>query len=191
MISTARRQSFVGRSAEIDLMQAALDAEVPPFSLLYVHGPAGIGKTSLLGVLGEVAARAGTRVVRLDGYDLTPTPVEFLRAAESSLVVPAGDDPITVRTPTGGDRLVLLLDSYELLSGIDDWVRTTLPAADGGDLRPEVPVPTPPRRAVSGRLGLLGRVLSRPRPARGSRRDPGPDPDLGRCRIGLDRQPPA
>ena len=67
----SRRQRFVGRAAEIELFRACLDAESPAFAVLFVHGPGGIGKSSLL----DAFAVAGTPeaecdVVRLDARDL-------------------------------------------------------------------------------------------------------------------------
>ncbi len=51
-IRAARR--FVGRQAELELVAAALAAETPAFAVLYLHGPGGIGKTSLLVESGEL-----------------------------------------------------------------------------------------------------------------------------------------
>lgn len=120
-----RRQRFVGRSAEIELFRAALDdATTPPFSVLHVHGPGGVGKTSLLQTLGVVAARAGATVVRLDGHDLEPSPVSVLDALGETLAIPAGDGPIGL--PDGGGRLVLLVDAYEQMMPLDHWLRARL-----------------------------------------------------------------
>jgi hypothetical protein len=115
----------VGRSAEIELFRAALDDAIdPPFSVLHVHGPGGVGKTSLLQVLGAVAAGAGATVARLDGRDLDPSPVGVLEALAETLAVPTGDGPIDL--PEGGRRLVLLVDAYEHMTALDPWLRARL-----------------------------------------------------------------
>lgn len=44
----ARRGRFVGRSDELELFCSALQTAEPPFAVLYVYGPGGIGKTTLL-----------------------------------------------------------------------------------------------------------------------------------------------
>ena len=47
---------FVGRQAEMALFTSVLGAEIPPFAVLHLHGPGGIGKTSLLQQFAGVAA---------------------------------------------------------------------------------------------------------------------------------------
>lgn len=93
-------------------------------SVLHVHGPGGVGKTSLLQALGVMAAGAGATVARLDGRDLEPSPVSVLEALGQTLTVPAGDGPIGL--PEGGGRLVLLVDAYEQMSPLDHWFRVRL-----------------------------------------------------------------
>jgi hypothetical protein len=120
VLRSRRRRCFVGRDAELELVRAALDAEEPPFSVLWFTGPGGIGKTSLLDVIAEEAARAGgSSIVRLDARDLEPSPSAVLEALEG---VPRAGDALV--PPEG--RLVLLFDAYERLGALDDWVRTWL-----------------------------------------------------------------
>ena len=55
-------------------MEAALEADdVPLFSVLYLHGPGGIGKSSLLEVFAEIARSKGADVLSVDGRFLEPT----------------------------------------------------------------------------------------------------------------------
>lgn len=125
VLTEHRRTRFVGRSAEIELFRAALDdARDPPFSMLHIHGPGGVGKTSLLQALGVIAAGAGATVARLDGRDLDPSPVSVLGALEETLAIPAGDGPIG--PSDGGGRLVLLVDAYEQMTPLDHWFRARL-----------------------------------------------------------------
>ena len=67
VLAARRRRRFVGRSAELELVRAALDSPRPPFSVLYLYGPGGIGKTSLLDEVADLAVGAGSVLVRLDG----------------------------------------------------------------------------------------------------------------------------
>jgi hypothetical protein len=124
LLASRRRRRFVGRASEIELFRVALDSPEPQFLVLYVHGPAGIGKTRLLDVFAGLAADAGANVVRLDGRDLVPSPPAVLAALRGVLEVPEGEGAIT--GPPDAARLVVLFDTYERLAPLDDWVRTRL-----------------------------------------------------------------
>jgi hypothetical protein len=122
LLAARRRRQFVGRSAELELVRAALDSAELPFSVLHLHGPGGIGKSSLLDVIARLAEDEGATVARVDGRTLSPTPPALLEALATSLDVPAGDGAIE----GARGRVVMLLDTYERLAPLDDWVRTRL-----------------------------------------------------------------
>lgn len=111
ILASRRRNSFVGRSAELELFRSAVGSSPPPFSVLYVHGPGGIGKTTLLNAYAGLARRAGATVLEVDGRDVEPTP-----AAIQAAVGAAG----------GSSRLVLLVDTFERLAPLEEWLRTGL-----------------------------------------------------------------
>jgi hypothetical protein len=125
VLADRRRRVFVGRAAEVELFRAAIDAPEAPFSVLHVHGPGGIGKSSLLARFQEIAVAGGATVAPVDGRDLTPSPVAVLGALADHLEVPPGDGAIAA-SMGGGGRVVLLVDSYDSLLPLDDWVRTRL-----------------------------------------------------------------
>jgi energy-coupling factor transporter ATP-binding protein EcfA2 len=122
VLATRRRRHFVGRRAELELFRSALDVGEPPFCVLYLHGPGGIGKTSLLEVLSGLAEERDATVVRLDGRELVPSPGTILDALRPAIELPGGDGSVDA----GPDPLVLLVDSYERLAPLDDWVRSGL-----------------------------------------------------------------
>jgi hypothetical protein len=123
LLAARRRRRFIGRTSEVELFQLALESPDPPFLLLHIHGPPGIGKTSLLDVLAGVAADAGARVVRLDGRNSAPSPPAVLQAL-GVFEVPEEEGAIAGLSNSG--RLVVLFDTYERLSPLDDWLRTRL-----------------------------------------------------------------
>lgn len=109
-VRAARRRAFVGRGPEIELFRQAVEAPgEPPFTVLHVHGPGGIGKSALLRMFEDVAAAP---VVRVDARDLAPGP-DALRAAVVPLAAADG-------------RAVLLVDTYELLTPLDALLRDEL-----------------------------------------------------------------
>ena len=66
LLATRRRRYFVGRLAETELFRAALGASEAPFAVLHIHGPGGLGKTTLLDVFATLSRR-GWRARRPTG----------------------------------------------------------------------------------------------------------------------------
>lgn len=112
LLRSTRLQRLVGRRAEIELFRSALEASELPFSVLFVHGPGGVGKSSLLELLADEAGRAGASVLRVDAQELAPSPATVREAFDPA--------------PGASGRLVVLLDTYEQIATLDDWVRTEL-----------------------------------------------------------------
>jgi hypothetical protein len=132
-LERARRRRFVGRTAELELLADALAAEEPPFVVLYVHGPGGVGKSALLRALADLAAEAGATPVLLDGRDVDPSPERFLAALGRATGAPAGADPLAALRAVA--RPALFLDTYERLAPLDRWIRErVLPELPGGGL---------------------------------------------------------
>ena len=124
-LTLARRQQFVGREAERDLFQRALTAPDPPFAVLYIHGPGGIGKTTLLGAFLLAAEGASVPAIVLDGRDIEPIPGAFLEALRGAMGLAPSASPIESLAQRA-ERQVLLIDTYETLELLDDWIRETL-----------------------------------------------------------------
>lgn len=72
----------------MELFSAALSAPEPPFTVLQVHGPGGVGKTALLQGFAEVATAAGALAVRLDARHHEPSPAGFLGGLRQALDLP-------------------------------------------------------------------------------------------------------
>jgi hypothetical protein len=120
-LAIRRRRCFSGRVAETELFRAALSSSAAPFAVLHVHGPGGVGKTSLLDIFATLAEESGRLVVRLDGRAVVPSPRSVLEALRESVDLPDGDAPMTC-----SERLVVLIDAYEHLAPLDEWLRTLL-----------------------------------------------------------------
>ncbi|MEJ8279676.1 LuxR family transcriptional regulator [Pseudonocardia spirodelae] len=123
----------VGRGRELAALTAAVSDPDPPFLVAFVHGPGGIGKSSLLRRL-VAGVPDGVDAVVLDGRDVEPTPRGFRRALAAALGLPAADDPGTQAVvgalrERGAARILLVVDTYEVLGLLDGWLRTRfLPA---------------------------------------------------------------
>jgi hypothetical protein len=147
VLRSHRRRRFVGRQAELELFRASLAAGTGDVAVLHVHGPGGIGKTSLLDVFAAIAAADDATVVRLDGREVVAAPRALVDAMRPTIEVP-DDGPVEgVAAP-----LVLLLDAYERLAPVDDYIRERL--------LPRLP------------LGALTVLAGRTSPSPGWRSDP-------------------
>ena len=146
----ARRRAFVGRTAELELFRTAL-TDPESFSVLWVQGPGGVGKTALVAALADAAADAGADAVRLDLRSIDPAPPAFEAELARAMGLPA-------RAPVAPalaerDRPVLLLDTFEQALGLEDWLRE--------DFIPAMPA------------GAVTVIAGRARPGEAWRRDPG------------------
>ena len=121
LLGAQRRRRFVGRRAELELFRSAVASNTPDPAVIYLHGPGGIGKTSVLETFAGIAAAHGASVVWLDARHLVPSPTAVLDAMRGHIEVP-DDGAIAAE----GSRLVLLIDTYERLAPVDDWVREQL-----------------------------------------------------------------
>ena len=171
----ARQRAFVGRLDELALFRAALEDPAPSFAVLHVHGPGGVGKTALLQAFADLAAECGVTPVLLDARDLEPSPQAFDAAVLAALgaapgaalgaalgaapgaALGEGNGATAVDALTGG-RCALLIDTYEVLAALDDWLRTRfLPELPDGTvvvIAGRYP-PAPAWREDAGWRGLL------------------------------------
>jgi hypothetical protein len=103
-------QRFVGRERELAFFDS-LFVDDPPAQVVLVHGPGGIGKSTLLREVARRGAQRGWTAQIVEGRDLAPVPGEI----ESAL----GDI-------TDAPRPLILFDTYERMSAADGWLRGRL-----------------------------------------------------------------
>lgn len=124
-LQQARRRQFVGRLDERSLFRNAITAEDQPFYILHIHGPGGIGKTSLLQQFEDISREAGIAVWLIDGRTTDPSPESFL-ASLRQMTGLTEDDSILEGLAEKGERRVILIDNYERLRTLDRWLRQSL-----------------------------------------------------------------
>ncbi len=103
-------ERFVGRTAELAVFDT-LFVDDPPASVVHVHGPGGIGKSALLRQVERLGAERGWSPWRIDGRELPPIPGALEEIVSAAQVE---------------ERPLLLLDTYERISGLDGALRTRL-----------------------------------------------------------------
>ncbi|MDQ0578075.1 ATP-binding protein [Streptomyces rishiriensis] len=119
-LAAERRHTFVGRAEQLAAFEAMLASNDSGPCVLYLHGPGGLGKTTLLHMIAEQARTAGCHVLRFDGRALAVSP--------ASLTDAVGNQP-------PGERLVLMLDTFEQCQGLERWLyETVLPTLPSGTI---------------------------------------------------------
>jgi len=124
-LAALRRQRFVGRDDERTLFSEALASPQPPFNVLHVCGPGGVGKTTLLREFMAACEQSSVPAWYLDARNLEPAPEAFLGALGQAMGAPAGQSPVDAVTARPG-RQVVFVDTYELLRPLDQWLREEL-----------------------------------------------------------------
>lgn len=120
-----RRRRFVGRTDECALFKGAVLAPELPFLVLHIYGPGGIGKTTLLNEFAGVCADNEIPVIRLDASTTEPFPEAFSEALQREVGRDCEGAPLSWLANCT-ERQVLLIDTYENLAPLDDWVRNSL-----------------------------------------------------------------
>jgi hypothetical protein len=131
----ARAAAVVGRQSERAVLLELAERNRP--LVVAVHGIAGIGKSALLAAFADDARAHGAAVVSLDCGGIEPTERGFFAALDRAIgtrsAEPAsGTRPMSTVAEAAaalsscGERVVLILDTYEQLRLLDTWVRQEL-----------------------------------------------------------------
>lgn len=150
---------LVGRDDEMDVLRGLLGADGP--LVVFVHGIAGIGKTALVESFGVEARAVGTTVLRLDCRSIEPTERGFLAAlAGKTGGELATAEAASIRLGNLGDRVVLVLDTYELLRLLDPWLRQSFFPALTDNVRLVLSGREPPMTGWPSAFGGLFRGMA-------------------------------
>ena len=104
------RDRFVGRVAELGFLERCLE-ENPPANVILVHGPSGIGKSTLLREFARRAELRGRETFFVEGRELPPMP-DALEAILAGARV--------------SESPVVLLDTYERMTALGGYLRRGL-----------------------------------------------------------------
>jgi len=149
---------LIGRDDEMDVLRGVLGEGGP--LVVFVHGIAGIGKSALVEAFGVEARAVGATVLRLDCRSIEPTERGFLGALEGKTGGELTSAEAAVsRLGTLGDRVVLVLDTYELLRLLDPWLRQVFLPALSDKVRIVLSGREPPMTGWPSAFGGLFRGL--------------------------------
>jgi hypothetical protein len=122
LAATAGRR-LCGRDREVSLFHVALADRSSPFSVFFVHGLGGVGKSALLDQCASDADAAGVRAIRLDGRTVEPSPRTFLHAIGDALGLDDADSPLD--RLSAEPAIVLTIDSFDAIAPLEPWLRQT------------------------------------------------------------------
>ncbi|MCW5908066.1 MAG: AAA family ATPase [Chitinophagales bacterium] len=122
ILTKARKQHFTGRESELAEFQELLTEKCLSSNILFIYGPAGQGKTSLLRELTERCLQAHNLYMYIDGRDVIPSTAGFYEALCDALNVTTTQEVMDVFEKT--DRtFVLFIDNYHKLAPLENWLR--------------------------------------------------------------------
>jgi DNA-binding response OmpR family regulator len=161
---------LAGRDDEMDVLRRLLGGGGP--LVVFLYGIAGIGKSALVEAFGVEARASGATVLRLDCRSIEPTERGFLTALEAKT---GGEltsaEAAATRLGDLGERVVLVLDTYELARLLDPWLRQAFVPALSDKIRIVLSGREPPMTGWPAALGGLFRGL----PLENLRRDEAED----------------
>lgn len=115
-----------GRDAELRLFSDSLACECPSVNVFLVHGPGGVGKTTLLEEMRALALATGMDCVRLDGRDIEPSAYGVLKGLGLAMGMDAAEParlPVVLALWREQPRRLLMIDTFEHLSHLAHWLR--------------------------------------------------------------------
>ena len=122
IVSERALATFAGRAREVEALLHLFEQSGP--LALYVHGVAGIGKSSLLEVFAARMRAKGGRVVRIDCRTVEPTVQGFLSELSDALGEPLLTvEEVAERLALFDERIVIALDTFEVFRLMETWIR--------------------------------------------------------------------
>jgi hypothetical protein len=127
-----RVRRFVGRAEELELFSAWLEASSSQdaeangqklFNVLWIHGPGGIGKSTLLRAFAETTRNAGFLLAQIDGGRVMPTPDGIRSAVWESLSADIDAHGAPASEHLSAKPSVIMFDAAEWLQPVDGWLR--------------------------------------------------------------------
>lgn len=112
-LATARRAHFVGRAEERARFMRMLRGVAEP--VWFLHGPGGIGKSTLLRELAREAEACERIVLQIDARHVPATPEGWRQALAAALHAEGTSLPLP--------GSVLLVDTFEAIAPLEPWLR--------------------------------------------------------------------
>jgi len=122
ILQQQRKMNFVGRQKELSFFERLLLGKEPSTHLIYIYGPGGQGKTTLLKQFADACKEKSVPVIQLDCRYIEPHPESFKNAFTVAAESVLNGNIFKILDDYPGNA-VLLIDTYEKLKPLDDWLR--------------------------------------------------------------------
>lgn len=124
-------EGCIGRDLQLREIAAFVEGETP--LVFAIHGPAGMGKTTVARAAAVQARSRGVVTVWLEGGAFEPTPQGFLGELLRQLdpAVPQSVEAVAVALSGAGTRQLVVIDGFERCRLIEDWLRREWLPAQG------------------------------------------------------------
>jgi hypothetical protein len=149
---------LVGREDERAVLHQLLGVGGP--LVVFVHGLAGVGKSTLVQAFALEARDRGATVLRLDCRAIEPTERGFLAALASAAgaELPTTTDA-AARLERLGEQVVIVLDTYEVFRLFDSWLQQRFIPLLSDNVRVVLSGREPPMTGWASAFGSLFRSL--------------------------------
>src|SRR3954470_11468313 len=150
---------LIGRDEEMALLRRTLGDGGP--LVVFLHGIAGVGKSAIAEAFAVDARGHGATVLQLDGRSIQPTPDGFLAALEDKTggaLASAAEGASRLGRLSG--RVVVIIDTYEVLRMLDPWLRQSFVPILSDNVRIVISGREPPMTGWLGDFGALFRAIS-------------------------------
>src|SRR5215470_18634947 len=125
LIRQGRRTTLAGRNAELRLLRQVTAVGGPV--VVYVHGPAGIGKTALISALDACLEDEGVRRLHIAAGAVEPTPTAILTAFGRALHRETRTvTELAAALASVTDDTVVMVDDVDTWRLAASWLRTDL-----------------------------------------------------------------
>lgn len=122
ILTKARKQHFTGREKEIAEFRQLLNETELSTHIIFLYGPAGQGKTTILKEFTELCSANKNPFIYLDGRDVIPSAAGFHEALCNALNV-SSIQKVFDTFEKNTNTFVLFIDTYKKLSALDNWLR--------------------------------------------------------------------
>ncbi|MGI2908324.1 AAA family ATPase [Tolypothrix sp. VBCCA 56010] len=121
-LSAERNRRFVGRGRELELFHHAIASPELPFHILHVFGPGGVGKTTLMQQFLRFCEQSKISTIYVEARNIEAAPESFVSTLRSLMGLNESDSPLHVLAQKQ-ERNVILIDTYEAIAQLDEWLR--------------------------------------------------------------------